>query len=69
MFKRIDEPESGPVQGFSYANEDGLLEHVTLPDHHDVVSVTDGENRNSNFYKSDIPKLIKALQAAYDHKE
>jgi hypothetical protein len=56
MFKRVD------VTG----NEDE--EYVSLPDElYGLVDISrDDEVR---FYKEDIPKLIKALEAVYNYKD
>lgn len=65
MFKRVDVDE-GNIEGFSYLNRWDELEVVKLGG--DVVRIkVDGHNELPIFL-SDIPKLIKALQAAYEHK-
>ncbi len=70
MYKRVDnEPPKEEISGYSYINEDGLEEVVTVCDYDNTVTFIDSENRKTHVYKSDIPKLIKALQAAYDHKD
>lgn len=66
MFKRIDvDVPEGKFEGFSYANEDGDLEFVHVLDGGGIIKI----EYNVGVYKRDIPKLIKALQAAYEHKE
>lgn len=69
MFKRIDVAEEA-IDGFSYRNQDGYDETIFIPNKWGVVKiVTQPNDSQIEVFKSDIPKLIKALQAAYDHKE
>ena len=67
MFVRVDLEDTKPsIEGFSYENEDGDLEKVVV-DGSPAVVVQDNANGSVTIYQTDIPKLIKALQAAYDH--
>lgn len=68
MFKRVDGPRTD-VAGFSYENKSGFLEFVHKEDADGVCVVQDSNRCKAYVYKEDIPKLILALQAAYDHKE
>lgn len=57
------------VEGFGYTNQDGDIEYVLqAPFATEQVSLkyADGEDL-STIYTDDIPNLIKALQAAYNH--
>lgn len=71
MFIRIDEEGLGKVKGFSYMNKKGYLEFVSIRPDRKVVDLR--QERESDVYAldciyvEDIPKLIKALQAAYNH--
>ncbi len=70
MFKRIDD-ESEPLEGFSYISDGGDLETVELIGGNSSKShviITNDCGCNVDIYTVDIPKLIKALQAAYDYK-
>ena len=70
MFKRVDEDtESIELEGFSYKNNDGVLEFVLMDSF--SVSFRDAHGYAvSGVHYEDIPNMIKALQAAYDdHQE
>jgi len=64
-FKRIDFDDS-TLEGFSYENKSGEVEQVEINTYWATVRAT-GEK--VDVYYEDIPNLIKALQAAYDHKK
>jgi len=69
MYKRVD-VEDEVVEGFSYRNHHGEIEIVGLDLESTLyVSINSSEGDVVHLYKEDIPKLIKALQAAYDHKQ
>lgn len=57
MYKHIDDGNNEEFQGFSYTNEDGDLEYVDICDDGSIKIIY-----NTCIYKSDIHKLIKALQ-------
>jgi hypothetical protein len=66
VLKRVDKVEQEDIEGFTYVNYNGDEEKVVLDG--TVVKLEDGEGCESWFYIRDIPNLIIALQAAYDHK-
>ena len=69
MFVCVDECEGGEVDGFSYTNKFGALELVkcgTLED--EAVEIVDSSSGLVEIYYEDIPRLIKALKAAYKYK-
>lgn len=74
MLKRIDEG-SEKVTGYSYENLDGRIEYVEYRFGGRFVDIYldtgDGTGKydKTTVCHGDIPNLIKALQAAYDHKE
>lgn len=65
MFIRVDE-DCSDVTGYSYLNKNGDSEIVEMM--HDYVIISDSCLDTSEIYYEDIPKLIKALQAAYAYK-
>lgn len=65
MFVRVDDSNDSGIEGFSYMNRYGLIEKVEINDDH--VYVQDSTDDKVCIYTPDIPLLIKALQAAYDH--
>ena len=70
MFKRVDVEKGGEViEGFSYVNSDGDEERVAFLSNVDNVVDLQYYNRTpmSSVYVDDIPKLIKALQAAHKY--
>lgn len=68
MYKRVDEEEEKPeIDGFSYVSSEGDLEAVRL-DGHIVMFVYPPAQPMSIIYVKDIPKMIKALAAAYEHE-
>ena len=67
MYKRVDCESEDNLEEFSYMNLYDEEEFVGLVRYERYVSITaDGEY--VYIYDQDIPKLIKALQAAYDYK-
>lgn len=72
MYQPVDEERLTKIEGFCYTNQSGDVEHVKL--NVDTVTITTDEDPDDYkdyvyIYYSDIPNLIKALQAAYDHKQ
>ena len=60
------------VDGYGYLNQDGTTEYITLPTEDGIVEVIVGRadiglGGESIIYYEDIPKLIKALEAVYNH--
>ena len=68
MFKRITEKDEGPFEGYVYLNNDGYDEYVEVSSSAAVKIVTYCGG-NAVIYTEDIPKLIKALQMAYNYQE
>jgi len=71
MYKRIDGPRED-IEGYSYENQCGAIERVSIPHAEGPTGVVDimvEDRKVVEIYHGDIPKLIKALQAAYDYKE
>jgi hypothetical protein len=67
MFKRVDEQEPRvQIDGFSYMNTNGSLEYVHCGT--GIIEVEDSSGGKAVIWREDVPKLILALQAAYDHK-
>lgn len=65
MFVRVDEEIAEyKIEGFSYENAEGSLEYVVAGN---CAVVKDSTGCSVTIFTEDIPKLIKALQAAYDH--
>lgn len=69
MFKRVDIYESTPTEGYSYLNGCGNEEFVKLWDCNSGVFIQDDDGNEAAILKEDIPKLVRALQAAYSHKD
>jgi len=73
MLKRVDEQENEEITGFSYSNLVGDLEYVDISDSYcegknSTVTITAKEEGvYFHVYTDDIPKLVLALQAAYEH--
>lgn len=67
MYKRVDGTVGDEeLEGFSYLNLFDEEEFVTVVGD-DIVAVRIGCS-SVHVFDQDIPKLIKALQAAYDYK-
>lgn len=69
MFKRVDVADNEKLEGFSYINEDGDEESVSLPVGPRNIVTISIERCDLVVYKEDIPKLIKALEAVYNYKD
>lgn len=68
MFVRVDDPETeSAIEGFSYLSKSGYEESVRLSAASYVSIYESNDAQHVDIYNEDIPKLIKALQAAYDH--
>lgn len=69
MFINVD--EGTQTEGFDYTNLRGFTERVRIRNDTNVIYLEGvdgiGVYSVSIFYTADIPKLIKALQSAYDH--
>ena len=70
MYKYVDGCES--FDGWAFVDEDCVEFHVTIPENvgcdTDVVHVGNDCDEGFNLYVSDIPMMIKALQAAYEYE-
>lgn len=68
-YKRVDIDAAVEVDGYSFEDTDGCIFAVGLCAFNEgVVSIiSDGEN-HFDMYTRDIPMMVKALQAAYEHK-
>ncbi len=75
MYVSVDDDQAPTLtEGYCYRNQNGSLEYVRLgtsssqfkPD--DTVYIEDSLSSYCEIYVKDIPLLIKALHAAYDHK-
>jgi hypothetical protein len=61
--------EARDVEQFAYTNQTGLIEYAEASKQESTVILFDvDKERVSEIYYEDIPKLILALQAAYDFK-
>lgn len=69
MFKRVDIAANEKLEGFSYLNQDGDEESVSLPAGSSNIVTISIDRGDSVVYKDDIPKLIKALEAVYNYKD
>ena len=70
MFERVDVEESGEVlEGFSYLNMNDEEERVFFDSNDNDIVDLQYYNKMpmSSVYVDDIPKLIKALQAAHKY--
>lgn len=66
MYKRVDvEEQKERIEGFSYINQDGDEEFVTVSG--GALTIKDGVRQKVIIYRADLPNLIKALQAAEEH--
>ncbi len=65
MYQRVDIEGGNTLEGFEYHNKDGESEYVHIDGRNcDVITVADSGAATIAIYTKDIPKLIKALQAA-----
>lgn len=69
MFKRVDVTGNEKLEGFSYLNQGGDEEYVSLPAGPSNIVTISIDRGDSVVYKDDIPKLIKALEAVYNYKD
>lgn len=77
MYKRIDIEGENQIKGYSFVDEGGMVVYATIPYKQGAynvkylvdVGVEDDGTASFTIYKHDIPKLIKTLEAAYNHKE
>lgn len=68
MFKNINESADKGLEGFCYYNSDDIEEFVSIRSKFGVGIVDIITNTDTvAIYTDDIPKLIKALQAAKAH--
>lgn len=68
MFKNIDDSADKGLEGFCYYNSDDIEEFVSIWSNCGVGVVDIITNTATvAIYTDDIPKLIKALQAAKAH--
>lgn len=67
MFVNIDGDEPR-IEGFEYTNIDDIAEQVCMGANTVSLRYANIEALSSIYYE-DIPKMIKALQAAYDHNK
>lgn len=63
MYVRVD---VDAITGFSYSNQDGNTEVVEV-DNPGVVRIK-VDSTKVDIYTHDVPKLLTALKAAYEHK-
>lgn len=70
MLKRVDSHQD-KIKGYSYINQDNKEEYVGISDAGGIVAIAtfSPDLVCTHIYKEDIPNLIKALEAAYDHKD
>lgn len=74
MFKNVMENKEENVEGYCFVDEDNLEVRVSIP-HNPfrgsfLVDITTDDNEEMVvIYHKDIPKLIKVLEAAYNHKD
>jgi len=69
IFVDKDGGEARTVEQFAYTNKTGTVEYVEASKEELAVDLLDFDrDKVSNIYYEDIPKLILALQAAYDFK-
>jgi hypothetical protein len=66
MYQRVDSEQKGTLEGFSYFNIYNEEEFVTITC--EEITSIDIDGDSVSVYDKDIPKLINALQAAYDYK-
>lgn len=72
MYKRIDDVQEQEISGYSFVDRDEneiFVELTELFEERSVLVGAVGYDYQISVYKSDIPKLIKALEAAYNHKD
>jgi len=68
MYKRVDGIEEDEIiEGFTYENKLSSIETVLMESNFFVQLIESEGDGMSQVYYEDIPNLIKALQAVYDH--
>lgn len=65
----VDSDEKQITTEWGYTNKHGNLEYVNASGPYAVSVLCEDSEALHEFYYEDIPKLIKALQAAYDSKQ
>jgi hypothetical protein len=69
IFVDKNSSEARTVEQFAYTNRNGVIEYVEASKEEGAVDLLDfDKDKVSEVYYEDIPKLILALQAAYDFK-
>lgn len=67
-FKSVDGDDDMTLMGFKYTNRQEEFEYVIFDK--EICKISPDEDGGSRYtfqvYTEDIPKLVKALQAAYD---
>jgi hypothetical protein len=68
MFKNIDDKG---LEGFCYYNKDDIEEFVSIRSQCGglIIDIIANNNETVAIYREDIPKLIKALQAAKEYMD
>lgn len=66
VYKRIDTEKPEYIEGYSFVDRDGVELCVSTADGAVVNFLQDGEFAFEIYY-SDIPLMIKALKASYQH--
>jgi hypothetical protein len=65
----VDEPNDNVTENFAFRNVNKEVMYVNADTRCTTIDIYDGEgNSKSYLHYEDIPKLILALQAAYDFK-
>jgi len=67
MFLPVDGNLDTSIEGFIYTNREQCTEYVILYDK--TIEIQDSSECKCCIYIEDIPKLIKALEAAYKHQK
>lgn len=65
MYKRVDDVCEEELEGFVYSNLYSEDEYVTLGS--DTVTINAYDTK-VGIYTLDVPKLVRALKAAYKHQ-
>ena len=69
MFRFVDTIDSiDDFEGFAFTNMDGGCSKVWVDQFETIALFDTVGDAESEYAVEDIPKLIKALQAAYDYK-
>ncbi len=67
MYKSVDQPSEQNIEGFSYMNKNGKTELVVLYQNWVSLAFEEDMSDMNQIYYQDIPKTIKALEAAHAH--